>query len=210
VQDVPVAAGGVFLAALERYPEDAGVALTLRFADGHAEHHPFGTSPFVVPDPGELGAWTTQVWSFGSSPGQRPDNRVCVSFSPAREVHAPPVSPQACGEQENTRHPRGWFFTAQRVERGSGDAVAFDRDGHWGGHPSRTAVWGLANDDVRRVELLGPGSRRRVLTRAPSRAFLAVFDPKVDPASLRVRVTFTDGRVETRAGSAHLVKGPRG
>ena len=105
-----------------------------------------------------------------------------------------PVSPPACGDDGGARRGRGWFFLARRV------APA--------GVPARTAVWGLANPDVRTVELLGPEAERRRLVVAPSRAFLAVLSPDVDPARLRVRATFADGRVETATGSAHLVEAP--
>lgn len=206
---LPIAAGGVVLAALRGYPEDIGVGLVLRFADGRVERHPFGTSRTVVPDPGASGAWRAQRWGVGSKPGEPPDTRGCVYFSPAREVHNPPFSPSVCGDiGDGTRHPQGWFFAARRLRPGHGGLPALDGDGHWGRHPPRTAVWGAVGDDVRRVELLGPGTSTRELALTPSRAFLAVFADTVNPADLQVRVTFRDGRTETARHSAHLVKGP--
>lgn len=206
---VPVARGGIFLTLVRGYPEDSAVQVTLRFADGHVERHPFGTSPFVVTDPAGGAAWRTDVAVFGVRPGGTADPRTCVSFRPAREVRTPPISPGACGVYPDARRRRGYFFAVRRISPGMGAIpIQLAGDGHWGDHPARTAVWGSAGEDVERIEVLGPHGLRREPVIAPSRAFLAVFDPDIDPASLRVRVTLAGGSVETSAGDTHLVKGP--
>jgi hypothetical protein len=203
-RSLPVAPGGVFLAAVVGYPEDAGVRLEMHFADGHVERQPFGTSAFVVPDPGGLGAWRTDVVVSGVRPGEPPDTSVCVSFRPARQVRNGPLSPYICGDEHSNRHPTGWFFAARRLAHTPRPASF--ANGHWGRHPARTAVWGLAQEDIARVELLRPGVPPARLRLTPARAFLVVLPADVDPGSLRIRVTHSEGRVETRAGSAHLVK----
>lgn len=142
-------------------------------------------------------------------PGATPDPRTCVSFRPAREVRTPAISPAACGVYPDVRRRTGYFFAARRITPGTGRVpIELARDGHWGDHPARTAVWGSAGEDVRRIEILGPRGLRVEPVIAPSRAFLAIFGPHVEPAALRVRVTLADGRVETGTGDTHLVKGP--
>jgi hypothetical protein len=207
---LPVAAGGIFLAVVRGYPEDTGVQVALRFADGHTERHPFGTSPFVVVDPAGGAAWRAQVFGFGVRPGAKPDPRTCVSFRTAREIRTPPISPAACGTYRDPRHRKGYFFAVRRITPGTGAIpIELVGDGHWGRHPARTAVWGSVGEDVRRIEIVGPRGLRQEPVIAPSRAFLAVFTADVDPAALRVRVTFLDGRVQTSSGDTHLVQGPR-
>ena len=200
--------GGLFLVSLQGLPEDIGVRVSLRFEDGHTETHPFGISPFVTPDPAGGAAWRTQSGAFGVRPGDKPDLRTCVWFRPAREVHNPAVSPAACGVLANPRHPTGYFFTARRIERGTGGIpVEPFGEGRWGNHPPLTGVWGAVGEDVKRVEVTGPGGLTRTPVLPPNRAFLALFPPDVDPAGLRVRLTFADGHTETHAGNTNLVSG---
>jgi hypothetical protein len=201
-QQLPIEAGGVFATALRGYPEDIGVRATLRFADGHRERHAFGASAFVVADPAGGRAWKTSTFAFG---GQ---TQTCVSFQKAREIVNPPVSPATCGRWSDQRHRRGYFFGVRRVYNRRREARELV-DGSWKGHPPRTAVYGAAGEDVRRVEVIGPKHDVRDVQIAPSRAFLALYGPDVSPASLTVRIVFADGRVETRHGDANLVAPPR-
>jgi hypothetical protein len=206
-RSLPVARapGGVFLAVLAGYPEDLGLRVMLTFADGHRVSYPFGRSSFIVPDPSGGHAWKAQAFAFGSPPGKPPDPRTCVSFQPARIVRNPPISPAACGNI-GIRARRGYFFAVRHIVPGTGGIpFSLHGQGHWGNTPARTAVWGAAGDDVRRIQVLGPGGLDTLATIAPSRAFLAVLPGTVDPASLSIRVTFTDGQVEVRRGSTHLV-----
>lgn len=205
-QPVPVGRGGTFVAALRGYPEDLGVRVTLRFADGHAERHPFGVSEFVVPDPAGGRAWRVESFAFGVRPGEPPNPRVCARFAPARRLRNGPSSPPACGEL-GVRRQRGYFAAIRRLKPGAG-GTDFLTTGNWRDHPPRTAVWGTAGQDVRSVTVVGPGRERRELDIAPSRAFLAVYGPEVDPRALRLVVRFRDGRTETRRRSANLVDGP--
>lgn len=205
---VKVGRGGTFILALRGYPEDLGIRVALRFADGHVERHPFGVSEFVVPDPAGSAAWRVQAFAVGWKPGESPNPRSCVNFGPAREGRDRPFSPSACGEL-GTRKRRGYFAAVRRIEPGTGSADGDSlEDGNWRDHPPRTAVWGTAGDDVRSITVMGPGSERRDLVIAPSRSFLAVYGPEVDPRALRLVVRFSDGRTETRRGSVNLVDGP--
>jgi hypothetical protein len=191
---VPVSADGEFVHALRGYPEDVGVRLRLRFADGHVENYPFGTDAQVIVDPLGGPAWKTQGAQFdGAEP-------VCVTFQPARERRNMPVSPAACGIAD-VRRPRGYWFAVRRLTRTRG-ATTLER-GRWVG-PPRTAVWGSVGEDVRGVAVAGPGGRRE-LTIIPGRRFLAIFPASVDPSSLRVELTMRDGRVRVERGDTNLV-----
>jgi hypothetical protein len=219
-RDVPVGDGGVFIAALRGYPEDIGVAITLRFADDHVERHAFGTSEFVVPDPAGGRAWRVEAIQFGVAIPQRcrkpgasrkscaPDpngsTEVCVRFRPARDVVDAPFSEAVCGSFANAGTRAGYFFGVRREEPGrahvTGDLLGAD----WKQHPPRTAVFGIAGEDVAGVEVDGPGARKQ-LSIASSRAFLALYGPDVKPGQLTVRVTMRDGAVKTHRGDTHLV-----
>jgi hypothetical protein len=183
---LPVGPGGTFLLALRGYPEDIGIDVRLAFAGGRVAVHSFGRSPFVVRDPGGEPAWKLNSFVYDG------DARQCTSFNTAREgATSLAGSPPACGLLGDPRHERGYYFAVRRI------------------HPAhsrpRTAVWGEVGDDVKRVELMGPGGWR-VLRLAPSRSFLAIFRPSVDPLSLRVRVTLRDGSVHTHRGDTHLAR----
>jgi hypothetical protein len=207
---VPVAADGTFLTALRGFPEDLAFRVSLRFADGRERTQPFGVSAFVVSDPAGGRAWKTESFGFGVAPGEPPNPRSCVAFRPAREVPRPTTSPAACGSLGGGRTRRGVFYAVRRIAPGTGGVpIELDGEGNWGDHPARTAVWGQAGDDVERVEVQGPGVPRREVPMTPSRAFLAVLAPSVDPAGLTVTTTFRDGRVERRRGSANLLDGGR-
>ncbi|MEA2445803.1 MAG: hypothetical protein QOJ12_3095, partial [Thermoleophilales bacterium] len=161
---------GTFITVVRGYPEDLGIRVVLRFADGHEEDFPLGRSDFVVRDPLEGPAWETMSFSFDS------DSRRCVSFQPARQRLDAPVSPAACGRLAGKpNRERGYFFAVRRLRerpvapRRRGD----ESRGRWRGDP-RTAVWGLTGKDVARIVVAGPAGRREV-ARAPSGAFLAVY-----------------------------------
>jgi len=194
-----IAPDGTFLAVLRGYPEALQLRVTLTFADGHRETHPFGLSPYVVPDPDGEDAWRTSAGGIGGS------QALCINFQPARAARNPAISPAACGDLGQRRR-RGVFFAVRRVAPGAvaqrgGSILA----GHWGDHSARTAVWGAAGSDVKRIEIVGPGTQRQQATIAPSAAFLVVLPASVDPRSLTVVVTYTDGRVARYRGSTNLV-----
>ncbi len=204
-RDVAVGKGGAFAAAIAGYPEDVGAEVTLAFADGHTERHPFGRGRFVVTDPLGGAAWKTQVFAFGTSPGQKPDSTTCVNFQHTRDAKPRPTfGPAACGDLGGGRYRPGYFFRAMRIPRGYGGVPALTAKGNWDREAPRTAVWGLAGDDVRAVAVIEPGNPPAELVIAPNRAFLALFPPTVDARRLTVRVTFKDGRTEERRGRANL------
>jgi hypothetical protein len=177
---------GSFLLALRGYPEDIAIDVRLTFAGGRTVLHSFGRSPFVVRDPGGEPAWKLNSFVYDGDP------RHCTSFTTARQSGRNLAgSPAACGMLGDPRRERGYYFAVRRIHPAHSQA--------------RTAVWGEVGDDVRRVELMGPGGWR-VLRLAPSRAFLALFRPSVDPHSLRVRVTLRDGTVHTHRGDTHLAR----
>lgn len=200
-------AGGSFVAALAGFPEDSGLDLILRYADGREERHAFGREPGVVADPVAGPAWRVEGVGRGGDPFG------CVSFEPARpRTPAPaapggvdpyasahvPSSPTACGTAANER-PDGYQFAVRRLEPGSG---------RWGSHQARTAVWGAVGGGVERVEVEAPGGvvvRPRIQLGGD---FLALFGPEVDPASLTVRVVLGDGRAVERSGDVNLIEQP--
>lgn len=196
---IAIGAGGTFVAALRGYPEDSAVEVDLRFAGGRVERHPLGRSPIVVPDPDGGQAWKSMTTITVG------DARSCVRFATARPAGATASSPAACGLLRSMRHPRGWFFAVRRLEPGGPPPRPRDFDaGHWGDHPARTAVWGAVGDDVKAVEIVGPGLsvRPRLVY---GRSFLAVLPGAVDPAALTVRLTLADGSVIDRRGSTNLI-----
>ena len=198
---VPVASG-VFVVALRGYPEDLGIRATITYKDGRREAHAFGRSAFVATDPLGGPAWKLDAYMMSG------DARSCASFGWARPAPGGPRSPSACGDLNHgsVRHRSGWFVAARRLKDGVRGTVPF-RAG-WGAHPPRTAVWGGVGEDVRAVSVQVAGGPPRPAAMAPSRTFLAVLDPKVDPATVTTRFTMTDGRTETARGSAHLVTRP--
>jgi hypothetical protein len=191
VRRLPIGPEGTFVYALRGYPEDIGVVLRLRFADGHAERYPLGTDRQVVLDPLGGHAWVTLGESIEGGSDE------CVTFQWAREYPNLPVSPAACGSLGDVRRPRGWFFAVRRIH---------DQQ-RWTIGP-RTAVWGKAGEDVRRVVVVSPAGRRE-LTVIPGGRFLAVYPGSVAAGSLRVEITTRDGKVHVERGNTNLLKGPR-
>ncbi|HEU4977028.1 MAG TPA: hypothetical protein VFT50_18205 [Baekduia sp.] len=200
----PVGKGGTFVLPLRGYPEDLAIRVILRFGDGRREVHALGRSPSVVPDPAGGGAWRTQSFRVSG------DRRTCVSFLPARPGPSPPVSPAACGDLGDGLRRHGVFFAVRRIAPGTGGTpVQPQGDGHWGGHPARTAVWGAAGDDVAAVSVQRRGRPAQRLRLVPgAQSFLAVYPPSVDPRSLTVRVRRRDGRPLIVHGSHGLVRHP--
>ncbi len=206
---VAVARDGSFLLALRGLPEDLALSVTVALADGREEAHPFGVSRFVVADPDGGRAWRVEAGGLGVARGAPSNPIVCATFRPAREAPRPTISPAACGSFEDPRRRRGFFFAVRRIVPGTGRVpVDIFGEGNWGDHPARTAVWGQVGDDIEAVTVTGPGGLISEATIAPSRSFLAIFGPDVDPRALSVRIRFTDGRVETRRGSQNLADGP--
>lgn len=217
---IPITEQGVFVAAFRGYPEDLAVRVTLRFADGHVEDHPFGASRFVVPDPDGGRAWKIESFGMGRptsaacqkafSRGRpcKPDRspvKNCVRFKPARETRNPPMSSLVCGYTRligsgRATRVRGYFFGVRREPHGTAAAAS------WRKHPDRTAVFGMAGKEVARIEVEGPeGTRRAGIDER--RVFLLLYGPEVRPEQLTVRVTMRDGRTRTYQGDTNVVKG---
>jgi hypothetical protein len=191
---VPVV-DGRFVVALRGYPEDRAIRATVIYKNGRREVHDFGHSASVTPDPLGGPAWKLQAFAFSG------DGRTCASFTYARTGRVAPRSPAACGDLGTGRRRTGFFVEARALYPGlktrAGTAWASD----WRDGPSRTAVWGGVGDDVRSVAVAG-----RPVALTPSRSFLMVLAPKVDPASIVTHITYKNGRAETVTGSARLVQ----
>jgi hypothetical protein len=199
-RNLDIGPDGTFITAVRGYPEDLGIRVSLRFADGHTEDHPFGTSASVVRDPAGGPAWQTMSFSYGNDPGQ------CVNFQPARERREIPISPAACGVfAGKPNRERGYFFAVRRLKR-TRTRVYDEAKGRWSFAP-RTAVWGESGKNVRAIAVVGPDGRRE-LTRTPGGAFLAVYPGAVDPGDLRVEVTLTNGTVRRHGGDTNLAAPP--
>ena len=194
-RSVPVGAGGTFVVALRGYPEDLDAAVSLMFP-GHVERHFFGIAPGIVRDPLGAGAWRAQA---GITDG---DRRTCVTFAPVRSrAQTEGVSPPACGLLD-THGQRGYFFAIRRLTRATAPTHAGSLG--WGTAAPRTAVWGLLGADVLAVEIHGPGLDIDPKI-PPGRTLLAVMPARVDPGSLTVQITFTDGHVERHRGDTNLI-----
>ncbi len=186
--------GGAALAVVPGYPEDAGVELDLRLAEGGRQVERFGIEPGLVRDPGGGRAWRAELYGFNGRPAH------CVRLSSARPV--PPVvsSPSACGRVD--RDP--FFVAVRRVVPGTRG-----RDGApfaWGDHPPRTLVLGRTRSSVRLVTVAVPGRPAQQVVRARGRAFAAVLGADVDPRDVVVELVLADGTVERVRGQANLVE----
>jgi hypothetical protein len=203
---VRVGAGGTFVAAVAGYAEDAGVEVRLRFAGGAVVTRRYGVSRWLVRDPLGGPAWRVSAGMLDGHPEE------CVTFGPVRrdrglDARSPTVCGRLTDDPRHSGHERGVFVAMRRLDR---TARRTADGGVWPAGLDRTAVWGAAGTDVRSLVLLGtPGGSQR-LRPLPSRAFLAVLPPSVDPAALRLRVTYADGRTETLRGDANLVPIPGG
>lgn len=200
---VPVAEGGVFALALRGYPEDLVVRVRLTFAGGRREQHPFGASPFVVPDGAGGPAWRSEAAGVGG------DDRICVSFRPARQAgENPAISPSVCGRWPDPRRRTGWFLAIRRVED-TGCERRYDLgSGRWCRTAPRTAAWGAVGEDVRRVELLGAPGGPRELAIAPNRAVVAVLPASVDPRRLSLRLALRGDWTRIVRGESRTVDPP--
>ncbi len=205
--EVPHTEGGTFVAVLAGYPEDIGAQVTLTFADGHREIEPLGVDPSVALDPEGGPAWKATSYMTGD------DARQCVSFSYARQSRTMPVSPGACGllhdPSTDGRVRKGFFVAVRRLS----SATVRPRSGelghgNWRGAPARTAIWGQVGEDVRSVSISGPGVSERELLITRSRTILAVLPASIRHDALRVRITLTDGTVQTVRGDTNLVTEP--
>lgn len=217
---IPVTDQGVFIAAFRGYPEDLAVRVTLRFADGHVEDHPFGASRFVVPDPAGGRAWKIDMYGMGRptsaacqkafSRGRpcQPDRspvKNCLRFKPARETRNPSMSSLVCGYTRfigagREMHVAGYFFGVRREPHGTAATAS------WRKHPRRTAVIGMAGEEVARIKVEGPeGTRRAGIDER--RVFLLLYGPQVRPGQLTVKVTMRDGRTRVYKGDTNVVKG---
>jgi hypothetical protein len=202
-RELAIGDDGTFLGVLRGLPEDLQIVVTLSFADGHTESHPFGRARGVVPDPGGGRAWKVQAVEITG------DARICVHFEPARALGIPTISPAACGVQRGEMRPLGYFFAIRRITPGTGGVpVDLTGEGNWRNHPPRTAVWGRAGDDVVRLTVVGPGGERRDAPLDYGGSFAVIFGGDVDPRELTVEVELEGGRVATHRGSANLVDRP--
>jgi hypothetical protein len=191
---------GTFAIALRGYPEDAGTRATIFYKNGRREVHDLGASPFVTPDPLGGPAWGIQAYVLGG------DARACVAFGYVRAGAGTPRSPSACGDLGRGRVRHGFYVAARRLRPGDRDPAGAPRSPYpfrWGRAPARTAVWGGVGSDVAAVSVAG-----RPVAIAPSRSFLAILAPRVDPATVPIRITYKNGRTETVRGSAHLTAPP--
>lgn len=207
VSDVRRSDGGTFVAVFAGYPEDIGAQVTLTFADGHRQTEPLGVDPSVVLDPEGGSAWRAQ--SFATSD----DARQCASFTYARQSRRMPISPGVCGLLHDPagdgRVRKGFFVAVRRLSSATvKPAPGAMMAGRWRGAPARTAVWGGVGEDVRSVEVSGPGVSRRSVLYARHRTVLGVFPASIRPDSLMVRVTMKDGTVRRVRGEAGLVNEP--
>lgn len=202
---VPVHKGGTFLSVLAGLPEDLAIRVSLRFADGHVERHPFGVAPLVLPDPAGGRAWRVESGLLSGDP------RLCVSLRPARQRSNPPVSPAACGSLGDPRRARGAFFAIRRVVPGTGGPpMSPFGGGAWRDTPPRLIVWGAAGRDVASIAVRGPRGERRTGTffRANG-AFAYMFGPGVRRGEVAVMVRFRDGRTLVRRQSSGILPPPR-
>lgn len=200
---VPVGEGGVFAVALRGYPEDLVVRVRLAFDDGRREEHPFGASPFVVPDAAGGPAWRSEIWGVDG------DDRACVSFRPARQAGGnPAISPSVCGRWPRDGRRTGWFLAVRRIEETGCARRWTAASGRWCRKAPRTAAWGAVGEDVRRVELLDAQGEARELTIAPNRAVVAVLPGSVDPARLSLRLSLRGGGARTVRGDSRTVDPP--
>ncbi|WP_210495308.1 hypothetical protein [Patulibacter sp. SYSU D01012] len=194
---------GAFAAVLRGYPEDLGLRVRLRFADGRTQREDLGWDPTLVLDPEGGRAWRAQGTSFSD------DGRSCASFSWARQDPRAPRSPVVCGALRAANdHPYGVAFAVRRLAGRRPVPGPFGWSSSWRGAPARTAVWGSAGEDVRRVTVLRPGAPPQPALQRRAWNILAVLPGDVDPADLRVRVELRDGRTRTYRGDTNLVRHP--
>ncbi|MDQ3631764.1 MAG: hypothetical protein M3417_10965, partial [Actinomycetota bacterium] len=198
-RSVPLDGDHAGLYVLRTYPEDLGLQVDLRYADGHVERRALGRSPFVVTDPEGGPAYRTRVSGTGLS------RTTCVSFAAARNTGSISASsPEVCGRLRG--RPRGktigtgHFFAVRRITRSPKDRLGRA----WRIAP-RTAVWGLLGDDVRALVIDAPGRTAARLLPQPHRAVTLVLPGRVDPNQVRVRIEFTDGRSSIVSGDQNVL-----
>ena len=203
---------GRFVLAIAGYPEDLALSVRLTFDSGHVEQHPFGLDPATVPDPVDGPAWRATASQFGSAPGKAAYPGTCASFQTARARLNAPRAPLVCGLLARSGQSRSGFFYAIRRLSGSecGSSSSFLKGG-WCGLAPRTALWGVAGDDVREVIVRGaPGGPRTSTPVTRSGRTLLVVLPPVDPGVLRVEVVMADGRQQMLTGDQNLIAPPKG
>ncbi|HET6507486.1 MAG TPA: hypothetical protein VFG42_11925 [Baekduia sp.] len=184
---------GMFVIALRGYPEDRAVRATVIYKNGKREVHDFGRGASVTPDPLGGPAWRLQAFMFAN------DGRSCASFGYARPTRDAPRSPAACGDLGSGLHRKGFYVAARTLRPGLKDDTDTPFSGDWHRTAPRTAVWGGIGEDVRTVAVDG-----RPVAISPSRTFLVVLRPTVDPASVATTITYKNGRAETVHGSARI------
>lgn len=204
VSDVRRSDGGTFVAVFAGYPEDIGAEVTLTYADGHRETEPLGVDPSVVLDPEGGPAWKAQGYATGD------DARQCTWFAHARQSRTMASSPGVCGllsdPRTDGRVRKGFFVAVRRLPSGASRGATDDTfAGRWRGSPARTAVWGGVGEDVRAVDVTGPGVPVRSVLHSRFRTILGVFPASVRPESLTIRVTMRNDTVRTVRGDTNLM-----
>lgn len=197
---------GAFLGVLRGYPENLGVQVVLRFADGHREVEPLGRAPGVVLDPEGGNAWKTRGFSVSG------DGRDCTAFGWARQRGDAPQSPAVCGRIRYRSGPSrrspprsaGLYFAIRRLADPARAIVRAPRGfgfytGRWRGMAPRTAVWGAVGNDVRRVVVLAPDGEHAADVPMGG-SFVVVLPGSIAADRVRVRVDWSDGRSRTFDG----------
>jgi hypothetical protein len=192
-RSAPVSREGAFVAVYGGYPEDFGLRVELRFANGHSEIHRFGASSFITPDPG--GALRIQTWRIAFF-----NHTLCVRLASARQVQPYTNGPVACGDTHSD-----FFFLAQRMR--AGEEHGNGMYGWQWHHSSRTVLFGHAHNATR-LTVVGAGRARRVRV-ARDGSFQVIYPASVDPVQLTLVVTKHDGSVERRSDHWGLVTPPR-
>jgi hypothetical protein len=181
---------GAFLAIFRGTPEQlrprvaltgtSGQTTVLRFAD---------TGEYLSPDPTGGAPWTLQRDTHKVAPGLRcivarrergPDSPQPLPEGSGAFVFEPASVPSRCG-----RAGSGFVAVKRFVpqNRHSWDAY------YWSLNPSRTIAWGAAPRSASRVTARAAGvAARRIAVDPRSHGFIAVFDGRVDPRSVRITI----------------------
>jgi hypothetical protein len=184
-------AEGGFLAVLRGYPEDVQPVVALR-RDGRTRRYAFADGGVVVPDPLGGRAWKLEAWAFGTPMGKPRAARQtgCINFVTARSVpgEANVSSSPVCGLEAARPgvSPDTLFFATRRLSGDRRPGPGSFMAGDWNHHAARTAVWGSARGH-HRIVVRAPGFTREVAPKLNG-AFLVLFAPSVDPASVTVEV----------------------
>lgn len=145
------------------------------------------TTAFAVPDPEGGAGWTVSTEADMQS-GAAPDED-CVQVTRENSQSEPgheqlPLTPEICGHLAASP----LLVQMRRFVPGE-DSAPFP----WGDSPSRTIVYGVATPRVRSLVLTGVGAPRRIAIDRRGGGFAAVLDGHVDPRSLALRASLSNG-----------------